>query len=413
MPNLVNVVDWLTMESLRRLTNKLEIASMFNTDESSAYKQKFPVGETIRVKLPQRFIPKDGIAYQPQAIARKYTTITVNQWVQVGFDWDSVDAALKMERTLPQIFEQYFAPGMDTIAQEIDSRAAQFAYQNTNHVAGVLGTTPTTVNPFFDARRLIIENAGDTGPMCAAIAPKVNSTIGPVLTSLFRPGDEIDTVFKKGYLGQLSGAKWYESMSLYSHTAGTWASAVTVSGANQSGSTLTIIGTSGDTINKSDVISIAGVYEVNPQTRRSTGTLKEFVVTQAATLTGGADTIYIQPALIGPSVSGDLDQYQNVDSLPASGAALTLFPGTATPNGLSGTQNLIFTRDAFMMVGVELEEPKATEFSSQKRDPDSGIAVRITRTWDPILSRIINRIDCLFGFGLGYPDNCAVRLLSA
>lgn len=413
MPNLVNVVDWLTMESLRRLTNKLEIASMFNTDESRNYSQKFPVGETVRVKLPQRFIAKDGIAYQPQSIARKYTTVTMNQFVHVGFDWDSVEAALKIERTKEEIFNQYFAPGMDTIAQEIDSRAAQFAYQNTNHITGVLGANPTTTNPFFDARRLIVENAGDTGPMCAAIAPKVNSTIGPVLTSLFRPGDEIDTVFKKGYLGQLAGAKWYENMSLYSHTAGTWASSVTVSGANQSGSTLTIIGTSGDTVNLGDVFNIAGVYEVNPQTRRSTGTLKQFEATQAVTLTGSADTIYIQPALIGPSVSGDLDQYQNVDSLPASGAALTLFPGTTSPNGLSGTQNLVFTRDAFMLIGVELETPKATEFSSQKRDPDSGLAVRITRTWDPILSRIINRIDCLFGFGLGYPDNCSVRVQSA
>src|SRR6266404_3671980 len=99
MANLVNTVDWLTVESLRSLMNKLEVANRFNTDENKNYSKAFPVGETVRIKLPQRWIAKDGIAYQPQPITRKYTTVVMNNFVQVGFDWDSVEAALKLERT--------------------------------------------------------------------------------------------------------------------------------------------------------------------------------------------------------------------------------------------------------------------------------------------------------------------------
>ena len=47
-----------------------------------------------------------------------------------------------------------------------------------------------------------------------------------------------------------------------------------------------------------------------------------------------------------------------------------------------------------------------------KRDPKTGVAIRITRTWDAILSRFINRMDTLYGFGLLYPDNCSVRIAS-
>lgn len=412
MPNLINTVDWLTMESLRSLLNKLEVAQRFNTDFNKTFEQPFPVGETVRIKLPQRFVATDGIAYQPQPIARKYTTVTVNQFVAVHFDHDSVEAALKLERTPEEIYKQYFAKAIEEIAQQIDSRAANFAWQNTNHVTGVLGTTPTTVDPFHAARQKLMENAGLKGDLCYIVAPKVSRTLAANINNLFNPRDEISRLFKKGYLGYLAGGDWYENMSLYSATAGTWAGNVAISGANQAGSSITITDTAGDTFNVGDIISIAGVNEVNPQTRRSTGSLKQFVVTQALTGTG-SDTLYIQPAIIGPDAGGLLDQYQNVDSLPANAALLTLYPGTSSPNGKSGTQNLAFTEDAFALVGVPLEAPKAVEFASVKRDPDTGISIRITKTWDPLLSRFIHRIETLFGFGVLYADNCAVRIASA
>ncbi len=412
MGNLINTVDWLAMESLRTLVNKLQIASRFNTDENKNYDQKFPVGETIRIKLPQRWTVKDGIGYQPQPVARKFTTATMNRFKQIGFDWDSIESALKLERTKEEIFREYFKTSMEQMAQEIDSTAAQFLYQNTNHITGILGQNPTSLDPFQAARQKLVENAGMTGEIVYCIAPAVNRSLATGLASYLNPSDQISKLFKDGYLGHGAGGPWYESMSLYSHTAGTWAGAVTVNGANQSGSSMSVTDTSGDTFNVGDVFTIAGVYEVNPMTRRTTGSLKQFTISQALTA-GGTDTIVFQPALIGPDSPGNPDQYQNVDSLPASGAALTLFPGTPSPNGKSGTQNFCFTRDAAAIVAVELEMPKAVEFSSQKRDPETGIAVRITRTWDAISSRVINRVDVLYGFGLLYPDNCSVRIASA
>lgn len=416
MANLINTVDWLTTESVRTLVNKLEVASRFNTSFNKEFSRPFPVGETVRIKLPQRWVPSQGIAYQPQPIARKYTTATINNFEGIHFDYDSVEQALKLERTKEEIFREYFKPGVEQLAQQIDSDAANFAWQNTNHVVGTLGTNPTSVSPFASARQKIMENAGLTGDLTYIVAPKVNASLAPALTPLLNPVDQISQLFKKGYLGFCQGGEWYENMSLYSATAGTWSGASgypIVDGAGQSGNAITITDNSGDTFNVGDIITFANVHEVNPVTRRSTGSLKQFVVTQALTGAGVGDTLYIYPSIIGPDGSGSLDQYQNVDALPANSAALTLYPGTTSPNGLSGIQNLAFTRDAFALVAVELETPKAVEFSSQKRDPETGISIRITRTWDAILSRFINRMDVLYGFGVIYADNCACRVASA
>jgi hypothetical protein len=152
---------------------------------------------------------------------------------------------------------------------------------------------------------------------------------------------------------------------------------------------------------------------VNPQSRRVVGAEdKQFVVTADLTLTGGTDVLNIEPAIVGPGLY-PAGQYQNVDVLPGASAVITLFPGTSAPQGLTGAQNLALHRDAFALVGVKLEVPKAVEMSSQQRDPETGIAVRFVRMFDPVQSRMINRFDVLMGFGVLYGDNCAVRMLSA
>ena len=67
----------------------------------------------------------------------------------------------------------------------------------------------------------------------------------------------------------------------------------------------------------------------------------------------------------------------------------------------------------FALAGVKLEVPKACEVSSQTRDPETGLAVRFIRMFDPQQSKMINRFDVLYGFGQLRPRNCAVRILTA
>jgi hypothetical protein len=200
-------------------------------------------------------------------------------------------------------------------------------------------------------------------------------------------------------------------MSLYTHTAGTWAGAVTLTTTSQNGDTsLAVTCTNGDTWKQGDKISIASVYAVNPATRRTTttATTKQFTVTADVTASGTSATLPILPTIYGPG-----DPNQNVSALPLSGAALTLWPGTSSPNGKSGKVGLALHDDAFAMVGVKLEMPKAVEVSSQKRDPDSGLYVRFVRAWDPVQSKMINRFDVAMGFGVLYGDACSVAVACA
>jgi len=403
------------MESLRMLINKSQVAPFFNTDYNKEFTKAFAVGETVRVKMPQRFLIRNGLGYSPQPISRNYTTVACDQIFGVDFEWDSAEAALKQERGEEAIKREYIEPAMNQIANELDSRCSQWAYQHTANISGVLGTTPTDFSPYRRARTIMNEQSAPPGNRGMIISPTMEENAVAAGVTYFNPTDAISKQYKEGSMGRAAGFDWYSSNNLYTHTAGTWAGAVTVTSNVADGATsLTITATAGDTFKVGDVISIGSVNYVNPVNRRTNGRAKTFVVTQDLTAAGGgADVLYVSAGDDAAGVfRGPGNQYQNVDALPLAGATLTLFPGTGTPSGKVGVNGIALSGDAYALVGVALEKPKATEITSLSRDPATGLSVRFVRMFDPVQSKMVNRFDVLCGFGNLYNEYSAVRVLS-
>lgn len=413
MANSWDVVDWLSMEGLRLLTNKLEVTQFFNTSYNNEFTKDFAVGETVRVPLPNRGRIRTGLTYDPQAVERKHTTISIDQVFGYDFEWDDVEKALRVTRPEQALREQVIEPAVAQIKQEIDSRAALYAYQNTSNIVGVLGTDPTSFDATSAAaRQRLIEMAcppgGDKGMI---VPPSVTRSLKSAAISYFNPSSDISRQYREGSIGKADGFDWYESMSLYNHTAGTWQGAVSVNTTLTSGATSMVVNcTSGDTFKKGDVIGVAARYRVNPMTRRVTTTGSTYTMVVAADVTASASTATI--TFVTP-VYGPDSPYQNISVLPTASDVLTLFPGTASPNGKEGKNGLAIHKQAFALVGVKLYTPKAVEKSSQQRDPESGISFRFVQAWDPIQSKLVNRFDVVLGFGNLYPDNCSVRVLGA
>ena len=411
MPNQFLNTNWVCMEILRLTLNKLVVSEYFNKDWQKEFEKEFAVGATVTVKFPWRPTVTDGMGYAPQAVSRLSTTISLDQWLQIAFEWDDYESAVKLERSEEELRENYWEPAAAAMAQEFDSRCANWAWQNSNNVFGALGTDPTSIATYYSLKQRLMELACPPGKRACMISSSMMTSLGSNITSIFHPDDEITRMWKEGSIGKLAGFSFFESQSLYSVTAGTWQAAVSVKGANQSGTSLTITATAGDTFNVGDKFSILNVNQVNPMTRRIPGkkAAKQFVVTQALTAAGGGvDVINILPAIYGPG-----SQYQNVDALAVDGAAMTLWPGTTTPNGLTGTVGLALSRFAFALVGAKLYLPKAVEDKGMAQDPDSGLAIRKVVAWDPVRSVKVNRLDSLCGFGNLFQDQGAVCVAGA
>ena len=403
--------NWVSMKILWFLQNSLEIAGEFNTEWESEFGKTFPVGSSIQIKLPQGWNVTSGLGYQPQVIARLATTINLDQIFGIHFEWDSYEKLVKMERSQEELESNYLYPAARQLAQQTDSLAAQFAYQNASNVVGTLGADSTTLQPFLQADRRLYEKACPAGmKRILALSPSLMQTYVNANVTQFNPVPEITKMYKTGVMGTAAGFEWYRSNSLYQHTVGTAPTGgVTVTGANQSGNSLSVTGTNLQTIKQGDKFAVTAMNGVNPRTRRAgTMGLQNFTVLADVTLTGGTDTIQIAPAIYGPG-----SQYQNVDALPTNGNALIFWPGTSAPSGKSGTVSLALTKYAFAITGGKLEVPKAVERAEQTVDPDTGMAVRFVRAWDQRESKMTNRFDMCLGFGNLFQDNGAVAIAGA
>lgn len=136
------------------------------------------------------------------------------------------------------------------------------------------------------------------------------------------------------------------------------------------------------------------MYAVNPQTRQSTGSLQQFVVTEdlsiSSTTTG---TLNISPAIYTAEHA-----LATVNEFPAANDALTFLGGSAT----GYAQNLIYHKDAITMATADLLLPQGVDMAS--RQVHNGISMRIVRQYDINNDRMPCRIDVLYGYSVIRPE---------
>jgi hypothetical protein len=101
---------------------------------------------------------------------------------------------------------------------------------------------------------------------------------------------------------------------------------VTTTVTSQGATTIAITGSSTQTIKKGDVFTIADCFAVNPQTRESTGSLQQFVVTEDVTAAGGA----YAAVKISPAIYTSGQALATVDSFPVSGKTVTFLGSAST-----------------------------------------------------------------------------------
>ena len=170
--------------------------------------------------------------------------------------------------------------------------------------------------------------------------------------------------------------------------------------ATQGATSLAISFSSGSpTFKVGDVFTIGGVYAINPQTRESTGSLQQFVVTADVSVSSATTaTLSVSPAIYTASHA-----LATVDSFPAANAVLTFVGGSATQY----PQNLVYHKDAFSLATADLLLPQGVDMAS--RQVHNGMSLRIVRQYDINNDRMPCRVDILYGYSAIRPS-MAVRL---
>jgi len=391
----------ITRESLMELKNQLSFSGSVNRQYDDKFAvQGAKIGNVLNIRKPVRFEVTTGPALNIQNIADQSVALTVDTQQHVDFQFSSKDLALSVD----EFRERYIKPAITALANKIDYNGMQL-YKDVWNSVGTPGTQPTSVATALLAGQKLDENGCPVDELrTICLAPSTQASVVGGSLTLFNAQDQISKQYKKGRMGEAAGFTWKMDQNVGVHSTGAVAGApaidttVTTDGT----ATLHLDGITGSIVNcyrKGDVIEIAGVYAVNPQSKQSTGSLMQFVVTADTDSSAGEiAALPISPAIY---LSGP---YQNVSAYPVDGALVTLFGAALTYANKISPANLAFHRDAFCLGMADLPLPGGVDMASRASDPDAGLSLRIVRDYDINNDMYPCRIDVLYGWKTLYAE---------
>jgi len=389
MANSLLTIDMITRKSLEILENNLVISRNVNKEYDDSFAvEGAKIGSTLRIRLPDRALVTDGAALQVQDDNEQYTTLTVSSQKHIGINFTSAELTMQLD----DFAERVLKPRISQLASSVDADVAN-AYKSISSTVGTPGTTPATALVLLQAQQKLNEFATPMSPRYATVNPAANAGLVNGMTGFFNPTGTISRQFKTGMMGE--GVLGYDEMnmsqSIVNHTVGNLPAAPICAStvpSTQGATTLDITYTSGTkSLKQGDVFTIAAVYAVNPQTRLSTGSLQQFVVTADQTLTSTSATIAFLPAMYTAS-----NALATIDAFPVASAAL-VFTGTAST---VYPQNLVYHKNAITLATADLLLPQGVDMAS--RQVHNGISMRIVRQYDINNDRMPCRVDVLYGF---------------
>lgn len=382
----------ITREALRILKNSNGTLKKVNRQ----YDDRFGAtgaknGGTLNIRLPNRYSVTTGRTATTGGdnTVETSTSLVVATQKHVSMGFFSSELTLSLD----DFSARYLKPAMSVLASTISQDVCVAAQSGFVNYVGTPGTTPSSFLTYSQAgERLDWQTAPRDGNRSVILSPTAMAATVDAQKGLFHSGPKIAEQYESGVMEAMTGFDFVMDQSVQTLTAGARSTAY-VTGAGTpltSGTNQLLVATGTGAMVAGDQFTIAGIYEVNPDTKQSTGILKVFTV--AAAYAGGAGTITLSQVIY---TSGP---YQNVSAAITNGLAMT-FIGTLST---AYPRNLAFHRDAIVLATADLELPKGVDMAS--RANMDGLSLRFVRQYDATTDNFLARFDILYGIKVVRPE---------
>jgi len=381
--------DMITREMQRVLHTKATFCGTINREYDNSFAQEgAKIGASLRVRLPRKYTVSTGAAISTQAPQEYAVTLPCSTQAHVDTTFTTAELALDIDDFSNRIIQ----PAMSQLAAYIDNDALSM-YSSVAPSVGTPGTSPANLLPFLQAKAKLNEQASPVDDQRTALVnSSTSTTLVNGLQSLFNAQGQIANQYLQGRMGQAAGYTFYESDLLNTHTNGAFGDGTHAvdDAAIASGDTtlgMDTFSVASPVLNAGDVFTIAGVFDVHPETKVAYSHLKQFTV--AATVTGATSAIAsvsFSPALVSTGA------YQNISALPANNAVVTMVGSAST----TYKTDLCYHKDAFTMATADLEMPNDVHFKS--RIVFENISMRLLRQYTISTDAVPARVDVLYGY---------------
>jgi P22 coat protein - gene protein 5 len=403
--NSLLTISMITREAIELFVNTNAFIKNLDRQYDSEFgKNGEKIGSQLRIRLPNDYTVRHGPAVAIQDTAEQQIVLTMATQDGVDVSFSTADLYLSLD----DFSERILLPMMNNLAGDVAStimsnNALALCNMNAKLDANNNLLTPDD-STYLNAQATLALNSTPPGVMQKIINdPRTEARVVSSLVGLLNPSAAITDQYYDGVMYRALGAIWYHDQTVIKSTTGT-ATTKAVSGANQTGTSLTISASAG-TMVVGDIFTIAGVNAVNRVTKQTTGELRQFVVTVA--LAANGTTLNFYPAIV-PSATGVAGgasvQYQTTDSSPIDTAVITPYLNAST----TYRNNFRYAPQAITMATGDLPLPANKVTARHKYD---NVSMRAITDYMIGTDQEITRLDVLFGsltirpeWGVRIPD---------
>lgn len=393
MTQTILTSDVITRESLRVLHQKATFAGSVDRQYDDSFAQTgAKIGSTLRVRKPNQYVIRTGRLMSSNDITEQSVTLSISDQAGVDLNFTSNELTLSLD----DFSNRIVTPAMAVVASYMENTCITALRKKVYNLVDQ-DSTAVSLLAFGLGRQKLQDNlAPDDGQRSALLSTTHEVKLVDALKGLFQQADSIATQYREGVMGRTQGFDFMSSTHVTDHTTGTAAKTsgyLTNSATAQTGATL-IVDTGTTTFLKGDVITIAGVNRVHPETKVDTGVLQQFVIT--ADSGASATSLSISPSIVS---SGAL---QNVTNGAANDKAIVKV-GAGASELLNSS--MVYHKSAFTIATADLIMPNGVDFAA--REVYDGLSLRIVRAYDINNDQFPCRVDILFGYEALYPQLAA------
>jgi len=392
MANSLLTINMITREAVRLWKN----SNAFIQNVDMQYDSSFAVsgakiGSSLRIRLPNDYVVTTGPALSVQDTTEQSTTLVLATQKHVDVSFSTEDRTLSLDDYSRRILAPMVNNLTGQVAVDVIGGAEGGICNIVANQDGSSNILSPIASSYLTAGANLDSNSAPIANRKIVNSPFTEARVVASLAGLFNPQNEVSRQYVSGRMYDALGFIWMKDQTVYSHTTGTLAQAsATVNGANQTGLSLTVNALAG-TLAIGDIITVAGVNQVNRITKQSTGRLRQFAVT--ANCAVSATSIPIYPAIV-PAVSGQAVQYQTVTASPVNGAAVN--PALGIAGGTTYLKNFAYAPEAVTLATADLEMPRNVHETA--REEFDGVSMRMVTDYFIGTDQLITRLDVLYGF---------------
>lgn len=400
MSNSFKVVDMVTKEALRIAHEKLAFIGTIDRQYDAAFKDngKGKQGAPLRVREPNQYTRRQGsrvMDVQDQLETSQTITVATQDGVDMRFNSAELIQSVNSGAQFDDLSKNYIEPAVSALFSGIESDFLAYATKATYQTAGTAGTAITTLVTPGAARAKLNQQLA---PKDSRAIQMDSVTMGGLVNGMaayFNPSGAISDQYKEGLIARTAMADYYENERVFTQTIGSDITGVTLDTFTLADGGTAITVTGGAATVAGQVFTMAGVYDVHPETKVAYSSLKQFVLTSTS-----ATAWTFSPAIQSTGAK------QNVSALPATTAAI-VFVGAASA---SYVQPLMYHKEAFQFITADL--PLMDDAQKCVRRNQEGLSVRVWMGSDIRNDELLMRLDILYGMAALRPQ-WACRMIGA